>query len=121
MKRIIFAVFLLFNFQFALADIASDMAAGKTAAEAAQIAQTAGLSATEIAAQLVAAGVTDFGAIISALTSAGLTGPDVTAVVAATPGVTGSSGAGGAGGGGGGAGGGGGGGGGGSNPNYGTG
>ena len=111
MKRIILVVFLLFGFQFAMADIASDIADGLSAEQAAQNAQAAGLTAEEIAAQLVAAGITNTGTIVSALTAAGFTGTDLASVAAAavsiasassgSPGYSGSTGSGGGGGGGG--------------------
>jgi len=92
MKRIILALFLMFNFQFALADIASDIALGLSAEQAAINAQADGLGADAIAAQLVAAGISDSvvialalvsagftntGTIASALTAAGFSGPDI--------------------------------------------
>lgn len=71
MKRIILAVFLLFNFQFALADIASDIEAGLGVDQAVQNAIDAGESPAAIASALQSAGISAFDAVI-AMTGAGI-------------------------------------------------
>ena len=111
-NRILLAVFLLLNFQSVSATIATDIAAGSTAEQAAinaiylsadEIAQQLAdlnFTAGQIASALVAAGFISKRTVESALRFAGFSTEQITVAVNNTPGITSGAGAGGGAGGG---------------------